>query len=251
MNWRPILLLLLLSGPAWADIPFAPPAPAGQLCRQAIAAAERAHHIPAHLLAAIARVERGRKDQASGTLNPWPWTINMDGAGSFYDSKALAVAAATSMRARAVRSVDVGCMQVSLTYHPDAFPNMETAFDPASNAEYGARFLAQLFEKAGSWPKAVELYHSATPELGQPYQRQVFATWPEEQRLAEAVAPPPPAGPWGPMMKRPLQAMPSRQAPHIIPLGSTPGSPSEGATLTGRTLDAYRAMPVRMPIRIL
>jgi len=29
MNWRPILLLLMLSGPAWADIPFAPPAPAG------------------------------------------------------------------------------------------------------------------------------------------------------------------------------------------------------------------------------
>ena len=26
--------------------------------------------------------------------------------------------------------------------------------------------IKQLFEKTGSWPKAVEYYHSATPELG-------------------------------------------------------------------------------------
>src|ERR1700684_4082671 len=107
MNWRliPALLLLLAPFRVLADINLVPPA-ASQLCRQAITAAERAHGIPSHLLAAIARVESGRRDQTSGTFNPWPWTINMDGQGSFYDNKLQAVAAAVSMRPRTTRSID-------------------------------------------------------------------------------------------------------------------------------------------------
>src|SRR3978361_1747929 len=134
MNWRIVLALLALLAPfhVSADIGYAPGQATSQLCRQAIAAAERAHGIPSHLLAAIARVESGRRDQTSGTFNPWPWTINMDGQGSFYDNKLQAVAAAASMRPRTTRSIDVGCMQISLIFHPDAFPSMAQAFDPGS-----------------------------------------------------------------------------------------------------------------------
>jgi hypothetical protein len=134
MNRRTILFLLVLLAPypAFADTaPLLSPG-VNAACRQAIAAAERAHRIPTHLLAAIARVESGRKDQASGTFNPWPWTINMDGQGSFYDNKAQAVGAAVSMRPHVSRSIDVGCMQISLTNHPDAFPSMDQAFDSCS-----------------------------------------------------------------------------------------------------------------------
>ena len=175
MNGRTIPLLLGLLAPCavLADVVPVLPTAANQLCRLAITAAERAHGIPSHLLAAIARVESGRKDPTSGTFDPWPWTINMDGQGSFYDNKTQAVAAAVTMRPHAARSIDVGCMQISLAYHPDAFADMGQAFDPASNADYGARFLAQLFEKTNSWPRAVELYHSATLEIGQEYGRRV------------------------------------------------------------------------------
>src|ERR1700761_5176961 len=168
MNLRISLAMtaMLASGHARADInPILPPV-ANQMCRQAIAAAEHAHGIPTHLLAAIARVESGRRDQSSGSYNPWPWTINFDGQGSFYENKMQAVAAAVAMRPRVTMSIDVGCMQISLTNHPNAFASMDQAFDPSQNADYGARFLAQLFEKAGSWPRAVELYHSATPDIG-------------------------------------------------------------------------------------
>src|ERR1700760_2861361 len=99
MTWRPLPILLALLAPcqARADVgTMAPPVTA--LCRQAITAAERTHSIPAHLLAAIARVESGRRDQDTGTFNPWPWTINMDGQGSFYDTKPQAIAAAQAMR---------------------------------------------------------------------------------------------------------------------------------------------------------
>jgi hypothetical protein len=243
----PVLMALLAPCQALADVRLTSPPSSAQLCRQAINAAERAHGIPAHLLAAIARVESGRRDQSSGTFNPWPWTINMDGQGSFYDSKAQAVAAAQTMRPRVTRSIDVGCMQISLVHHPDAFPGMAQAFDPATNADYGARFLAQLYERGGSWPKAVALYHSATPDLGQDYQRKVYAAWPEEQRLAIAAAPTPPVvRPWvTPFASAPVPPGSGMQAARIIP--QSPGI--NGTLAPGRTLEMYRAAPVRMAWR--
>ncbi|WP_428490278.1 lytic transglycosylase domain-containing protein [Rhodopila sp.] len=231
---------------AFADTAALPSQGANAACRQAIAAAERAHHIPTHLLSAIARVESGRRDQATGTFNPWPWTINMDGQGSFYDNKAQAVAAAVSMRPHISRSIDVGCMQISLTNHPDAFSSMDQAFDPASNAEYGARFLVQLFEKTNSWPRAVEMYHSATPEIGQEYGRQVYAALPEEQKLAEVTQPYPLVSAWGPAFGRSMIFAPLRPGvPHMI--RQTPGL--AGGMPVGRSLASYRASPVRMAYR--
>jgi hypothetical protein len=249
MNWRtlPALLALLAPCQAHADTSLTAPPPSTQLCRQAINAAERAHNIPAHLLAAIARVESGRRDQPSGTFNPWPWTINMDGQSSFYDNKPQAVAAAQAMRPRVTRSIDVGCMQISLTHHPDAFAGMEQAFDPAANAEYGARFLTELFAKTGSWPKAVAQYHSATPDLGDEYQRRVYAAWPEEQRIAVASAPIPVAHPWNTgIMPFGPSPVPWTQTARIIPQASGPA----GTMAPGRTLAMYRAAPVRLAWRL-
>jgi hypothetical protein len=258
MNWRIVLALLALLAPfhVSADIGYAPGQATSQLCRQAIAAAERTHGIPAHLLAAIARVESGRRDQTSGAFNPWPWTTNVDGVGAFYETKAQAVAASVSIRPKVVRSIDVGCMQISLTYHPNAFSSMDQAFDPASNAEYGARFLSQLFEKTASWPRAVELYHSATPDLGRDYQLKVYAGLPEEQRIADVAQPPALANAWAATIHHPLPSiatgshpmpsMSSRQSPpHIIALASS----SPNGSTPGRSLDSYRSMPVRIAFR--
>jgi hypothetical protein len=247
MTWRrlPILLALLAPCQARADISLIAPS-ATALCRQAISAAERTHGIPAHLLAAIARVESGRRDQDSGTFNPWPWTINFDGQGSFYDTKPQAVAAAQAMRPRVTRSIDVGCMQISLTHHPDAFRDLAQAFDPAANADYGARFLSQLHDRTGSWPEAVAQYHSATRELGQDYQRKVYAALPEEQRLAFAIAPATALRPWGGLYASYTPPTgPRPQTARVIPLPSAAG----GFAAPGRTLNMYRAMPVRTAAR--
>jgi hypothetical protein len=66
-------------------------------------------------------------------------------------------------------------MQVNLLQHPDAFPDLRTAFDPLANVAYGARFLAALRERTGSWERAVERYHSAEPGVGGPYRERVEA----------------------------------------------------------------------------
>ena len=161
-------------------IALPPPAP-GIQCRQAIHAAERAAAIPMQLMAAIARVESGRPD-AQGAIHPWPWTINAEGAGQYFASKDAALAAVRALQARGVRSIDIGCMQVNLLHHPAAFATLDQAFDPATNAAYAARYLNDLYAATRDWTRATASYHSATPELGEAYQRRVAAIWPEEQR---------------------------------------------------------------------
>jgi hypothetical protein len=208
----------------------------GLLCRSAVAAAERAGGIPAHLLAAINRVD------------PWPWTVNAEGEGHFYESKAEAVAAVRAMQARGIQSIDVGCGQINLMHHPDAFPTLELAFDPQANASYAARFLKELFAQTGDWNKATAMYHSATPELGTAYQRQVLAVLPEEQQLAGLVGATPLAQAWGATMAAPpasftrvLRQEPpgAAQGPRIIMLPTV-----GGVAPPGRGLDAYRAAPI-------
>jgi hypothetical protein len=220
----------------------------GLLCRSAVAAAERAGGIPAHLLAAINRVESGRRDPATGSVHPWPWTVNAEGEGHFYESKAEAVAAVRAMQARGIQSIDVGCGQINLMHHPDAFPNLELAFDPQANASYAARFLKELFALTGDWNKATAMYHSATPELGTEYQRQVMAVLPEEQRLAGLVGATPLAQAWGATMAAPppsftrvlrQEPLGTAQGPRIIMLPTI-----GGATPPGRGLDSYRAAPI-------
>lgn len=152
--------------------PPVPPTPY-DLCDRAIAAA-RTKPIPDTLLPAISRVESGRLDPATGHVRAWPWTINVEGNGTFFETKADAVAAVKAIQARGQRSVDVGCMQVNLMYHPTAFADLDAAFDPPTNAAYAARFLLALYAHTRDWNLATAWYHSAEQDRGEDYQRRVF-----------------------------------------------------------------------------
>ena len=163
------MLLVLCAVPAVA-------APVHETCEPAIAAAERRAATAPGLLRAIGTVESGRADR-TGTRRPWPWTVTADGVGSYYPSKDEAVAAVRALQERGVTSIDVGCMQVNLQWHPAAFRSLEDAFDPAANAAYAARFLQSLYAKLQSWPEAAAAYHSMTPALGAEYAKLVNAVW--------------------------------------------------------------------------
>jgi Transglycosylase SLT domain len=180
-DMRGIATLLVL---AWSSAAAAEmPAPAATSdCTAAIAAAERTVDIPSGLLEAIGQVESGRANPIDGTIRPWPWTINAGGAGYFFATKMEAVIAAAAWQGRGIASIDVGCLQVDLAYHPTAFASLEDAFDPVTNATVAAGFLRLLFTQTGSWPAAVAAYHSQTHQVGAAYQSKVLAVWtPSEQ----------------------------------------------------------------------
>jgi hypothetical protein len=149
----------------------------GALCLSAIRAAERTAQLPAKLLDAIGTVESGRPDERKGLI-PWPWTVNIAGTGRFFETKAEAISAVQAARAEGVQSIDVGCMQVNLMYHPEAFASLDQAFDPKANAVYAAGFLNRLFIKTGNWSKAIAAYHSQTHGTNGDYAQRVIASWP-------------------------------------------------------------------------
>jgi hypothetical protein len=172
------LLLFLLPATASAGAPTpALPSP-NTYCDAAIYAAERVIGVPPRVLSAIAEVESGRPDAVNGVLHPWPWTIDAEGHGQFFETKVQAIAAVRALQAQGMRSIDVGCMQVNLMHHPNAFVSLEQAFDPQSNALYAARFLNSLYTTSGSWLQAIAAYHSETPAIGADYRQRVMARLP-------------------------------------------------------------------------
>jgi hypothetical protein len=114
-------------------------------------------------------------------MRPWPWAIDADGVGKFFATKAQAVAAGAALEAQGVHSIDVGCMQVNLMHHPDAFTSLDQAFDPYANTTFAARFLNVLYNRTGSWLKSIAAYHSGTPLFADEYQRRVLAMWQEHK----------------------------------------------------------------------
>lgn len=244
---RRLVLAVLLVCSAVAGARSQPALPSGsfvapaQSCQAAIRRAEQAHAIPAALLAAIGRVESGRPDPVSGAVVPWPWTINAEGEGRFFPTKAEAIAAVRRLQQDGVQSIDVGCMQVNLLHHPDAFADLAQAFDPVANADYAARFLRSLFAQTNDWAVAAAHYHSATPDLAAGYQRRVMAAWPAEMRQAAS----PLATAWGATLSRGTVTRPRFGGPgQILPLAGTPSSQASA----GRGLDFYRARPI-LPVR--
>lgn len=228
---------------AWlALLPAAAPSranPPGQACRAAIAAAEREHGIPDGLLQAIGVVESGQRSAETGSLMPWPWAVNVAGQGQLAPSREAALLAVTSAQARGIRSVDIGCLQINLAHHPQAFARLEDGFDPQTNARYGAGFLASLRDRTGSWTTAVAHYHSATPERGGAYQARVLAQW---------------AGLGGVVPREASSggAPPARDA--RAPLWSAAGMavqvyrPTTSTTVQAPSIPVMRVFPMRVPV---
>jgi hypothetical protein len=183
-RWLLVAVLSLAAAPAAAQDVWG-------ACARAITAAERGSGIPPGLMLAIARVESGRARPRSGEnanrpgggVSPWPFAINADGSGRFPETREAAVAEVEGLRARGINSVDVGCMQVNLFHHPDAFPSLEAAFDPPTNVAYAARFLRELRARTGNWAEAVAQYHSSEPGRGLAYHSRVTVS-----RVAGGVA---------------------------------------------------------------
>ncbi|MDJ0894726.1 MAG: lytic transglycosylase domain-containing protein [Alphaproteobacteria bacterium] len=163
----------LISAPPLARATPVPEAEDWSACLAATDAVERARRLPAHLLTAISLVESGRWHSAQRQSHAWPWTVTHGGKTGRFERKADAISEVRRLQKGGVRNIDVGCMQVNLHYHPEAFADLETAFDPMANVRYAADFLAALRDTHGSWQKAVGHYHSATPARNRSYRNKV------------------------------------------------------------------------------
>lgn len=182
------------------------------LCDRAARQAAQVHDVPLDVLRAITRVETGRSN--GGTLEPWPWTVNMEGTGHWFPSQAAAQRFVFDRFKSGARSFDVGCFQINYRWHSQAFRSIEDMFDPETNADYAARFLRELHNELGSWSAAAGAFHSRTQSLADGYAARFERT---RARLEDMQLPPPP-GPLSTARAQPLIAF--RDAAN----GSRPGS---------------------------
>ena len=167
-----LLFLLMLIQPVEAS-EYEKYADTQEVCEVAAQQYEKKYEIKKHLLSTITNVESGRWNQSKQRNTAWPWTVNAQGKGHFYATKQQAIDAVKQLQKQGVKSIDVGCMQINLAYHPDAFENLEEAFNPYKNMEYGAKFLKKLYEQKGNWNKAATAYHSNTPVKAKKYAKKL------------------------------------------------------------------------------
>ncbi len=180
---RLVASLVLLAAGAGESVARA--GDAWDLCASHAADAGHREGLPPQLLGAIAKVESGRWNGGQGAVIAWPWTVTAEGKGRFLPSRSAAVATVRALQARGHSNIDVGCMQVNLMHHGQAFADLDEAFDPAHNVGYAARFLSRLRAETRSWTKAIGRYHSRTPRLSGPYRLKVFRAWREERHRAD------------------------------------------------------------------
>lgn len=157
---RIVVACLLMAEGARAQDPSA-------ICESAAQTASQQSGVPYSVLMAISLNETGRK--RGGEMRPWPWTVNMEGAGHWFDTLEEARAYAHQEYARGARSFDLGCFQINYKWHHEAFSSLDEMFHPVANALYAAKFLSELYAETGDWSKAAGAYHSRTPQFADKY----------------------------------------------------------------------------------
>jgi len=148
-------------------------------CHSAAQSHEQRAGIPSDLLTSISLAETGRWDPKKKEMFAWPWAVTSGGSGKYYPSKQEAIEAVKALQAKGVTNIDVGCMQINMKYHPNAFSSLDQAFDPTSNVAYARKFLTGLHKATGSWIQAAANYHSTNPQLNLNYRTKVLRIWRE------------------------------------------------------------------------
>ncbi len=137
---------------------------------------EQKNQIPQHLLRSISIVETGRWHSGAQIYLPWPWAVNQGGKSYYFPSKKEAVKKVKEMLELGITNIDIGCMQINLHHHPEAFLNLNQAFEPKDNIEYAATFLIKHYQQSQNWQQAVAAYHSKAP-IGYTYAQKVLKIW--------------------------------------------------------------------------
>ncbi len=130
---------------------------------------EQRYNLPKDSLYSISLQETKKKHSKFNIGIVWPWTVNVEGIGHHFKTKAAAVNFTKDQINQGKKSIDVGCMQVNLKYHPNAFKSINQAFSPQNNIAYASKLLKEKYNKHKNWTKAIGSYHSESDGIGKKY----------------------------------------------------------------------------------
>ena len=166
-----LLLIILMASNVYADIPRAYRLIANQ------------YGVPVEVFFAIALQESGKSGKDK--FLPWPWTLNIDRKGYYFDTReeaemALLKAMNEAKQNGKIGRVAVGLGQIYMPSHVSQFESPIQALDPARNLNYAAQLLVEHYSntiKDGrpDWWVAVGRYHSpGNKRFANEYRQLVF-----------------------------------------------------------------------------
>jgi len=136
------------------------------------------YDLPPALLYVVALTESGQSALSEGRFRPWPWALNINGAGHYFTSRQEALQALQSALDNANSSVDIGLMQVNWRYHHAALGSPWQALDPYHNLRVAAAILRDCFIEHTDWMQAAGCYHAPNNLIrAQAYASRVQQHW--------------------------------------------------------------------------
>lgn len=135
-----------------------------QYVKDVISKQEEENGIPKGILSSIASVESQYR----------PYAINTKAKSHNFNSKSQAVEFVENNVKRRNTNISVGCLQLHYRAHRSQFSSVDSMLTPENNISYGARLLKSLYNRFGSWEKAIKFYHSTKAKYNRVYYRKVM-----------------------------------------------------------------------------
>lgn len=136
----------------------------------------KAYGIPYKVLFAIG-MQESQRDLGNGKVLPWPWTLNIAGKGSYYDSSS-EMKDALFAAVDEGKIVDVGLMQINTRWHLGKSYSLIDLMRPEDNLNIAAQILSIEHERCGGseydWACAVGHYHSHREKRAEAYAKKVM-----------------------------------------------------------------------------
>ncbi len=114
--------------------------------------------VPSEVLYSVALQESGTR--LRGQLVPWPWTLNVAGAGYRFATRSDACTALiAAINTAGPHRVDVGLGQTNIGANGHRYSSPCEGLDPYKNLSVTAQILAEQKSKGGDWITAAGRYH--------------------------------------------------------------------------------------------
>ncbi|WCE10196.1 transglycosylase SLT domain-containing protein [Pseudomonas sp. JBR1] len=136
--------------------------------------------IPSEVLYSVALQESGTRLRGRGPqLVPWPWTLNVAGAGYRFATRADACTALlVALQTVGPKRVDAGLMQINMGWNGHRFGAGAppcSALAPYKNLKVGTDILAELRAQGGDWINVAGRYHRPAGGAPAAKYRELFA----------------------------------------------------------------------------
>ena len=112
--------------------------------------------VPMNLLYCVAKQESWRPNNKG---RPWPWTLNIQGAPRYLESKQAAYIEFQNAK-KYTSNIDVGLMQINYRWNRNHFSSDFEMLDPYTSIRVAAKIIKKYHSQSNDWWDAVGRYHS-------------------------------------------------------------------------------------------